>query len=259
MTAFYDGLEALRVADLIEGRGVRAQFCRDWLAKLDDRRTAAAGDDLAKVNAELAIARTYLAGECLFPGGFQKEAIKQGERALREALASGYHVIIYDCLGSLGSMYLISGNERQATVNFQRAIAYAYDPNDPAQLKYSEVLRWLGNVYAREERTLAMARMTAQWRRALEPFDVGPWRDEFIWLIQHGRTEDVERVLCEPPIERSIDAARRTAACLALGRYEDAMGAAREGRSLALKLGDDDWTRSFDRILAPQSPALQGR
>jgi hypothetical protein len=166
---------------------------------------------------------------------------------------------VYDCLGRLGSWYLVTGNDEQAVSCFQRAIVYAHDPPDPSHARYVEVLRWLGSVWGRHEHSLPLARMTAQWRRALDPRSLDAWRDEFLWLVQFRRDDEVQATVDGPVPDIPVEAARRTAALLALGRYDDALDAARAGRSLALARGDLDWSRTFDLLLSPEAPALQGR
>jgi tetratricopeptide (TPR) repeat protein len=256
---FYQGLEALRAKDIRHTRGARSAYCREQLRVLEERKPSATPEDLAQINADTAIVRMYLAGECLFPEGLEAQAIEEGEIALREALASGLTVIVYECLGCLGSWYLVAGKEEQAIVCFQRAIVYSHDPADPTQLRYREVLQWLGSVWARTEETMPLARMTAQWRRALDPYGLDTWRDEYLWLIQFRHFDEVQAVLDSPPPVFPIEAARLTAALLALGRYDEAMDAARTGRSIALAQGDVEWSRTFDLLLSPESPALQGR
>jgi len=256
---FYKRLEMLRAKDIQRTRGARTAYCRERLQALDERKPLASTEELARINADMAIVRMYLAGECLFPDGREAEAVIQGETALREALASGHNNIIYECLGSLGSWYLTSGNDEMAISCFQRAVTYAYDPADTTKLKYREALMWLGTVWGRNEQTLAKARMTAQWRRAIDPYDLDPWRDEYLWLVQFRRFDELQTIVEGPVPDLPIEAARKTAAFLALGRYDDAMNAARNGRSLALSQGDTEWARAFDLILLPESPALQGR
>lgn len=223
---FYRRLEALRAKDLRRTLGARTACCRDELRRLDERRRlSTVPEQAAQITADMAVVRMYLAGECLFPDGLSAEAAEEGEIALREALSSGQTVIIYECLGSLGSLYLTAGNEENAIVCFQRAMAYAQDPADPSRLKYREVLRWLGNVWGRSEQTLPLARMSAQWRRALDAHDLAPWRDEYLWLVQFRRDDEVSAAVDGPAPDSPLEAARRTAALLALGRYDDAMDA----------------------------------
>jgi tetratricopeptide (TPR) repeat protein len=259
LTDFWVGIETLRVHDIRETRARHSVFCQDRLQMLDEKRAKASVADLPAINAESAIVRVFLAGKCLFPDGEELEAIKQGETALREALSSGCYPVIYDCLGSLGSWYMFIGNEEQAVVCFQRAIAYSYDPSESTEDRCAEVLMWLGSVWSRKDQTLNFACMTAEWRKSLQPFDIEPWRDEFLWLIRQRRHGDVEAIVAQGLGETCADAARHTAALLALGRYHDAIAAAKEGRSRALASGEQDWSRTFDRILSPEGPALQGR
>jgi tetratricopeptide (TPR) repeat protein len=259
LTDFWVGIETLRVPDIRETRARHSVFCADRLQMLEEKRAKASPADLPALNAESAIVRVFLAGKCLFPDGDEVEAIQQGETALREALASGCYPVIYDCLGSLGSWYLFVGNEERAVICFQRAIAYTYDAGESTENQCAEVLTWLGSIWARAEQTLDLACMTAEWRKSLQPFDIEPWRDEFLWLIRQHRHGDVEAVVAQGPGETCAEAARHTAALLALGRYHEAIAAAKEGRSRALALGEQDWSRTFDRILSPEGPALQGR
>jgi tetratricopeptide (TPR) repeat protein len=256
---FYKRLEALRAKDIRRTRGARTACCREQIRLLEERKKSATAEQLAQINADTAIVRIYLASECLYPDGLIAEAEDQGEIALREAVASGLGPIIFECLGSLGSWHLMAGNDEKAIVCFQQAMAYAHDPVDTDKSKYREVLQWLGTVWGRNEHTLGLARMTAHWRRALDPYGIDPWRDEFLWLVQFRQLDEIQAVIDAPPPQLAIDAARRTAALLAIGRYDDAMDAARTGRSLALAQGDLDWSRAFDVLLLPESPALQGR
>jgi tetratricopeptide (TPR) repeat protein len=256
---FYRRLEALRAKDIRRTRGARTAYCRERLLELELCKPLATAEDLLHITADMAVVRMYLAGECLFPDGFRAEAVEQGETALREALASGNDVIVYECLGSLGSWYMTAGNEELAVSCFQRAITYAHDPADTTKLKYREALTWLGIVWGRSEQTLQLARMTAQWRRAIDPYDLDPWRDEYLWLVHFRRFDEINAILEGPEPDFPVEGAKRTAALLALGRYEDALDAARAGRSLALKQGELEWSRAFDLLLAPDRPALQGR
>lgn len=256
---FYRRLEALRAKDIRHTRGARTAICRERLMELEARKPLTLAEDLPHISADMAIVRMYLAGECLFPEGLRAEAVEQGETALREALASGNNVIVYECLASLGSWYMTAGNEELAVSCFQRAITYAYDPVDAAKVKYREALTWLGIVWGRSEQTLQLARMTAQWRRAIDPYDLDPWRDEYLWLVQFRRFDEINAVVDGLDPDLPVEAARRTAALLALGRYDDALDAARTGRSIALKQGELEWSRAFDVLLSPDRPALQGR
>ena len=257
---FYKRLEALRAKDIRLTRGARMAYCRERLQALDQRKPlTTSSEELARINADMAIVRMYLAGECLFPDGQIAAAVMQGETALREAFASNHTNIIYECLAALGSWYLTAGNDEMAISCFQRAITYAHDPADTTKLKYREALTWLGTVWGRNEQTLSLARMTAQWRRAIDPYDIDPWRDEFLWLVQFGRFDEIQAIVDGPAPDLPVEAARRTGSYLALGRYDDAMAAARCGRSLALTHGDQEWARAFDLVLLPESPALQGR
>jgi hypothetical protein len=256
MAKFYEGLEALNAPNLRIRRAQHAEYCRARLQKLEARALANPEPDTL---AECAIIRLYLAGECLFPETLEAEAIELGEIALREAIASGYSPVIFDCLGSLGFWYSLTGNDDRAVNCFHRAIAYADEPGVTTQRKCSEVMTWLGKVWSRNEDTLPLARMTAQWRRSLEPYEIDAWRDEFIWLIRHRRQPDVEAVVAAAGTATCAQAAELTAALLALGRYEAAMEAARAGRSRALAEGEGEWSRTFDNLLSPEGPAIQGR
>lgn len=256
MAKFYEGLDSLGASNIRLRRAQHAEYCRARLQKLEAR---AASEPDAETLAECAIIRIYLGSECLFPDGLETEAIELGEIALREAVASGYNPVIFDCLGSLGFWYSLTGNDDQAVYCFQQAIAYASEPGVTNQRKCSEVMSWLGKVWSRNEETLPLARMTAGWRRALEPYEIEAWRDEFIWLIRHRRQEEVEAVVAAGQMTTCEMAAKLTAALLALGQYEAAMEVARAGRSRALATGEGDWSRTFDNLLSPEGPAIQGR
>ncbi|MGO8671533.1 MAG: hypothetical protein ACLQVD_09250 [Capsulimonadaceae bacterium] len=251
-------VEALTGADLPETRARRGAYCADLLLRLEARRGRARVRALPAIQAELAMVRDYFAGECLLPDGCEAEAIRQGEMAVREAEASGIHWLLYDCLINLGGWYLILGDESAAVTCFQRALAYSGEPGAGLG-RQVDVLCWLGGVWCRNPETLPLARLTAEWRRNLQPWDIESYRDEHVWLIRHQRNAEVEAVIVAGSGETCAGIARYAAALLASGRYEEAVAAAREGRSRALAGGEHEWARAFDRVLTPAGPALQGR
>lgn len=211
--------------------------CELIIAELEAETDTADTVELPRILAKLAIFRLELAQFWLLMN--DGEAVDRvGQTAVENAMASGYHNIIYRCLSNIG--YMTSRVD-----HLLMAFPYAHASVNGWANGHLHVLKGLGYQWSQNVETLPLARLTTRWARLFVPHDIGPWFSEYIWLARHSLRSEIDETITKGGGDTYESIAAYAAALHAAGLIPEAIVARDEGQAKAEGAGASDWAKSF--------------